>query len=199
MRNSTAAKQCMSGGCCATWSATPRSRKRWRLPFRAGQRAVLHPRLISAQTQRDLEWFFDDWVYRDHGLPDFKSRVRFSRKTLTDSFIVAVTVGQCGQRGRKFPVIVKFAKGEVMKRMEVRAKSKATIRLETPSSRWKSWSTMAAFPRATRRTIRSRLVHRQSRCRATSHSETAERRRNLLSSGRQQISRFVRNKRRGCG
>ena len=31
------------------------------------------PRLIAAQTQRDLEWFFDDWVYRDRGLPDFKS------------------------------------------------------------------------------------------------------------------------------
>ena len=25
------------------------------------------PRLIQAQTQRDMEWFFDDWVYRDRG------------------------------------------------------------------------------------------------------------------------------------
>ena len=30
------------------------------------------PRLIAAQTQRDLEWFFDDWVYRDRGLPILK-------------------------------------------------------------------------------------------------------------------------------
>ena len=29
-------------------------------------------RLIAAQTQRDLEWFFDDSVYRDRGLPDFR-------------------------------------------------------------------------------------------------------------------------------
>ncbi len=30
------------------------------------------PHLIQAQTQNNLEWFFDDWVYRDRGLPDFK-------------------------------------------------------------------------------------------------------------------------------
>ena len=39
------------------------------------------PRLIAAQTQRDLEWFFDDWVYRDRGLPDFKVESAFPRKT----------------------------------------------------------------------------------------------------------------------
>ena len=90
-------------------------------------------RLVSSQTQRDLEWFFDDWVYRDHGLPDFKVEAASSRKTLTDSFIVAVTVENVGNAGAEVPVIVKFAKGEVMKRMEVRARGKATIRLETPS------------------------------------------------------------------
>ena len=39
-------------------------------------------RLIQAQTQRDLEWFFDDWVYRDRGLPDFKVASAFARKML---------------------------------------------------------------------------------------------------------------------
>ena len=29
--------------------------------------------LLEAQSERDLEWFFDDWVYRDRGLPDFQS------------------------------------------------------------------------------------------------------------------------------
>ena len=28
-------------------------------------------RLVQANSKRDLEWFFDDWVYRDRGLPDF--------------------------------------------------------------------------------------------------------------------------------
>ncbi len=88
-------------------------------------------RLIAAHTQRDLEWFFDDWVYRDHGLPDFKIESVFPRKTLTNTFIVAVTVENLGAAGAEVPVIVKFAGGEVVKRLEVRAKAKATIRLET--------------------------------------------------------------------
>jgi len=91
------------------------------------------PRLISAQTPRDLEWFFDDWVYRDRGLPDFKVESAFARKTLDNAFVVAVTVDNLGTAGAEVPVIVKFAGGEITKRLEVRAKSKATIRVETPS------------------------------------------------------------------
>ncbi|HET9305749.1 MAG TPA: hypothetical protein VFO46_06965 [Candidatus Sulfotelmatobacter sp.] len=91
------------------------------------------PRLIASHTQRDLEWFFDDWVYRDRGLPDFKVDSAFSRSTLTKSYIVAVTIENLGTAGAEVPVIVKFAGGEVGKRLEVRAKSKATIRVETPA------------------------------------------------------------------
>lgn len=91
-------------------------------------------RLIAAQTPRDLEWFFDDWVYRDRGLPDFKVESAFSRKTLGNSFIIAVTVDNLGSAGAEVPVMVKFAGGEVTKRLEVRAKDKATIRVETPGA-----------------------------------------------------------------
>jgi hypothetical protein len=92
------------------------------------------PRLIAAQTQRDLEWFFDDWVYRDRGLPDFKVESAFPQKTMTDSFMVTVTVDNLGTAGAEVPVIVKFAGGDAVKRLEVRAKSKATIRVGTPSA-----------------------------------------------------------------
>src|ERR1700686_5711876 len=44
-------------------------------------------RLIQAQTQKDLEWFFDDWVYRDHGLPDLKVASAFARKTMTKTLM----------------------------------------------------------------------------------------------------------------
>jgi hypothetical protein len=91
------------------------------------------PRLIAAQTQRDLEWFFDDWVYRDRGLPDFKVESAFSRSTLTKSFMLTVTVDNLGTAGAEVPVIVKFAGGEVVKRLEIRAKTKGTIRVETPA------------------------------------------------------------------
>ncbi|HTW59897.1 MAG TPA: hypothetical protein VMD99_17345 [Terriglobales bacterium] len=92
------------------------------------------PRLIEAQTQRDLEWFFDDWVYRDRGLPDFKVESAFPRKIMTDSFIVTVTVDNLGTAGAEVPVLVKFEGGEAVKRLEIRAKSKATIRIETPAA-----------------------------------------------------------------
>ncbi len=91
-------------------------------------------RLIAAQTQRDLEWFFDDWVYRDRGLPDFKVESAFPRKTLTNTFIVSVTVDNLGNAGAEVPVIVKTAGADVVRRLEVRAKSKATLRIETPSA-----------------------------------------------------------------
>ena len=91
------------------------------------------PRLISTQTQRDLEWFFDDWVYRDRGLPDFKVEAAFSRKTLGNAFMLSVTVNNLGTAGAEVPIMIKFAGGEVTKRLEIRAKDKATIRVETPA------------------------------------------------------------------
>jgi hypothetical protein len=91
------------------------------------------PRLIAAQTQRDVEWFFDDWVYRDRGLPEFKVESAYSRKSMTNSFMLTVTVDNLGSAGAEVPILVKFAGGAATKRLEIRGKSKATIRIETPS------------------------------------------------------------------
>ena len=92
------------------------------------------PRLIAAQTQRDLEWFFDDWVYRDRGLPDFKVESAFPRKTMTNTFMVTITVDNLGTAGAEVPITVKFAGGDVTKRLEVRAKTKGVIRVEVPAA-----------------------------------------------------------------
>jgi aminopeptidase N len=59
------------------------------------------PRLIQAQTQRDLEWFFDDWVYRDRGLPDFKVESAFARKTMNDTFMLTITLDKSGHGGSR--------------------------------------------------------------------------------------------------
>jgi hypothetical protein len=88
-------------------------------------------RLIQAQTQRNLEWFFDDWVYRDRGLPDFKVESAFVRKTLPESYVATITVENLGQAGAEVPLIVKFAGGEITKRLVVRGKSSTVIRMET--------------------------------------------------------------------
>jgi hypothetical protein len=92
------------------------------------------PRLIAAQTQRDLEWFFDDWVYRDRGLPDFKVESAYARKTMTGSFMLTITIDNLGTAGAEVPIIVKFTGGEIMRRLEVHAKNKAVIRVETPAT-----------------------------------------------------------------
>jgi hypothetical protein len=90
------------------------------------------PRLIQAQTQRDLEWFFDDWVYRDRGLPAFHVASAFPRQILTEGYMVTITVENLGSAGAEVPVTVKFKGGEVTKRLEVRGKSKGVIRVEVP-------------------------------------------------------------------
>jgi aminopeptidase N len=88
------------------------------------------PHLIQAQTPKDLEWFFDDWVYRDRGLPDFKVLSAFTRKLLPDGYMVTVTVENTGAAGAEVPLTVKFAGGEVVKRLVVRGKSNGVIRIE---------------------------------------------------------------------
>jgi peptidase M1-like protein len=87
-------------------------------------------KLIQAQTQKDLEWFFDDWVYRDRGLPDFKIESAFPRNTMTNEYLVTVTVANLGRAGAEVPVTVKYAGGEVTNRVVVRGNSKAVIRVE---------------------------------------------------------------------
>ena len=92
------------------------------------------PRLIAAQTQRDLEWFFDDWVYRDRGLPDFQVESAFSRKTMTGSFMLTITLDNLGTAGAEVPIIVNFSGGAIVKRLEVHAKNKGVIRVEVPTA-----------------------------------------------------------------
>lgn len=91
-------------------------------------------RLVSAQTKRDLEWFFDDWVYRDRGLPDFRVESVFPRKTVGGGYVVTVTVVNAGSAGAEVPVTIKVDGGETTMRLEVRANSKNSIRMETPSA-----------------------------------------------------------------
>lgn len=91
-------------------------------------------KLIEASSHRDLKWFFDDWVYNDRGLPDFKLESVYPSKTSRGGFLVTITVDNLGTAGAEVPLIVKYAGGETTNRLEVHAKSKAVIRVETPSA-----------------------------------------------------------------
>jgi hypothetical protein len=88
--------------------------------------------LLEAQSKRDLQWFFDDWVYHDHGLPDFRIVSAYTRKASQDNFLITVTVENLGEAGAEVPVMVQFDGGEMTERALVRAKSKAVVRVATP-------------------------------------------------------------------
>ena len=48
--------------------------------------------------------------------------------------MLTVSLENSGTAGAEVPVTIKFAGGEVSKRIEMRAKSKATFRVETPAA-----------------------------------------------------------------
>ncbi|HTT18250.1 MAG TPA: hypothetical protein VMG82_04865 [Candidatus Sulfotelmatobacter sp.] len=92
------------------------------------------PHLIAAQTQRDVSWFFDDWLYHDRGLPDFKVESAYVTSTPTKSSLLTVTIDNLGTAGAEVPVMINFAGGEITKRVELHVKNKITFRLETPQT-----------------------------------------------------------------
>ena len=77
--------------------------------------------LIEAQAHRDLEWFFDDWVYRDRGLPDFRVVGAYPRAKVEGGSVVTITIENLGEAGAEVPVTLRMEDGEVTKRVEVRA------------------------------------------------------------------------------
>jgi len=91
------------------------------------------PQLIAKDSQRDLQWFFDDWVYHDHGLPDFKVDSVFVTPIQTGGFLVTISIENLGTAGAEVPFVLQTKTTEIRKSLEVRAKSKASIRIETQS------------------------------------------------------------------
>jgi hypothetical protein len=90
--------------------------------------------LIEAASKRDLSWFFDDWVYHDRGLPDF--HVQSVHPWTTDKGVqfITVTLENLGSAGAEVPFTVSYEGGEITNRIEVRAKSTATTRVELPAA-----------------------------------------------------------------
>jgi len=90
--------------------------------------------LIEAAAKRDLGWFFDDWVYRDRGLPDFRVQAVHPWKTDKGVQFITVTLENLGNAGAEVPFTITFESGEITKRIEVRAMSTATTRVEVPGT-----------------------------------------------------------------
>jgi hypothetical protein len=89
-------------------------------------------RLLEAASGKDLEGFFDDWVYRDRGLPEFRVTAVYPRQNLRGGYLVTVTVENTGRAGAEVPVLVKTRATEASARVYVGAESQATIRIDVP-------------------------------------------------------------------
>jgi hypothetical protein len=88
-------------------------------------------RLLEKESKRDLAWFFDDWVYHDRGLPDFRVVAVFTRATVAPAQVTTVTVENVGGAGAEVPVSVLFDGGEVRQMVLLKAHDKQVLRVET--------------------------------------------------------------------
>ncbi len=92
-------------------------------------------RLLQTSAKLDLEWFFDDWVYRDRGLPDFHVESVYARPLLSEaakSFLVTATIENRGHAGAEVPVLIQTPSGEKSLRVLAKAGEKGTGRIEVP-------------------------------------------------------------------
>ena len=90
-------------------------------------------KLIEAQAHRDLQWFFDDWVYHDRGLPDFRIISVYPGALASGGYMVTVTVENLGEAGAEVPVTLRLQSGEESQRLTVPGKAKASVRIQAAS------------------------------------------------------------------
>jgi hypothetical protein len=88
--------------------------------------------LLEMQSKRDLQWFFDDWVYHDRGLPNFKVESAYVGKASQGNYLTTITVDNLGAAGAEVPVMVHFEGGDLNDRVMVRGKAKGVLRIATP-------------------------------------------------------------------
>jgi len=86
-------------------------------------------KLIEAQSHRDLRWFFDDWVYRDRGLPNLRIANVYTSPIQHGGYMVTVTVENSGSAGAEVPVTVHMSQGEATERVIVAGNAKASVRI----------------------------------------------------------------------
>jgi len=91
-------------------------------------------KLIEAQAHRDLQWFFDNWVYRDRGLPQFRIVSAYPREIEKGSFMTTVTVENLGEAGAEVPATVHMATGEATERLIIPGKARASVRIVAPAA-----------------------------------------------------------------
>ena len=89
---------------------------------------------LEQVSHKDLAWFFNDWVYRDRGLPDLSianvtpSRLE-SRNGLPTGWLVAVEVRNDGYAAAEVPVTVRSDSASQTQRLRIPGRSSASTRI----------------------------------------------------------------------
>lgn len=85
--------------------------------------------LLEKASGKDLKWFFDDWVYRDRGLPDLSIAGVYPSPAAQGQMLVAVDLANDGYTEVEVPLTVRSANSSLTERVRIPAHNKVTHRM----------------------------------------------------------------------
>ncbi len=86
--------------------------------------------VVERASGKDLKWFFDDWVYRDRGLPDLSiAAVNSSPAGHEGQYLVAVDISNDGSAEVEVPVTVRSHDSTLTERVRLDGKAKTVHRM----------------------------------------------------------------------
>jgi hypothetical protein len=91
-------------------------------------------RVLEQTSHRDLNWFFDDWVYRDRGLPDL-SIASVTPRPLDQigdkgsGYLVSIEVRNDGDAAAEVPITLRSGTLTVTQRLRIAGRSSASTRI----------------------------------------------------------------------
>jgi hypothetical protein len=91
-------------------------------------------RVLEQSSHKDLNWFFNDWVYRDHGLPDLTIASVTPRRLPAQglkaaSWLIAIEVRNNGDAAAEVPVTVRSGTLTTTERLRIMGRSSASTRI----------------------------------------------------------------------
>jgi len=92
---------------------------------------ALFQHLLEAASTQDLQWFFDDWVYHDRGLPDLSIIAVVPRQLQEKEgvYLVSVEVANDGYAAAEVPVTLRAGAVSITQRLRVPARQHVTTRI----------------------------------------------------------------------
>jgi hypothetical protein len=106
--------------------------------YRQSEKGDIDPkqfqRVVERASKRDLGWFFEDWVYRDRGLPDLTIASVTPRKLPSkgvgdESWLIAIEVRNEGDAAAEVPVTVRSGSLTTTEKLRIMGRSTASTRI----------------------------------------------------------------------